>query len=175
MFSEPQKNLEQFGLAPGAFVADLGSGAGFYTLAAAKIVGPKGRVYAVDVLKDLLQKLKNEANKMHLTNVEALWGNVEKLGGTRLADSSVDAALVCNTLFQLEHKNDFPMEVKRILRADGRVLIVDWKESFGGMGPQAEHVISSSDAKALFEKAGFTFEREISAGAHHYGLIFKRG
>ncbi|MES2087479.1 MAG: methyltransferase domain-containing protein [Patescibacteria group bacterium] len=161
-------------LEPGTSVADLGSGAGFYTMAAARAVGDKGKVYAVDVLKDLLEKLKNEARRSSLTNVEALLGNVEKLGGTRLADSSVDDVLVCNTLFQLEHKTDFPFEVKRILKPKGRVLVVDWKESFGGMGPQKEHVFSSDMARALFEKAGFVFQREISAGEHHYGLIFIR-
>ena len=175
MFSDPQKNLEQFGLAKGARVADLGSGAGHYALAAARIVGGDGRVFAVDVLKDLLQKIKNEAVRSHLINVETLWGDVERLGGTRLPDASVDAALVCNTLFQLEEKKDFPSEVKRILKPGGRVLVVDWRESFGGMGPQPEHVVAAQAARSLFENAGFSLEKEISAGAHHYGFIFKRG
>ncbi|MBI2475978.1 MAG: methyltransferase domain-containing protein [Candidatus Taylorbacteria bacterium] len=174
MFSDPQKNIEQFSLAPGSHVADLGSGAGFYTMAAARAVGKLGRVYAIDALKEMLQKIKNEAQRSGLPNIEALWGDIEKLGGTRLADASVDSALVCNTLFQLERKNDFPLEVKRILKPGGRVLVVDWKESFGGLGPQPEHVFSEEDARSLFEKAGFDFERGIKAGEHHYGLIFRR-
>lgn len=174
MFSDPQKNLEQFGLSPDAYVADFGSGAGFYAIVAAKMVGKSGRVYAIDVLKDLLQKLKNQAETSGLLNVETVWGNVEKLGGTRLADATVDAVLVCNTLFQLEEKKDLPFEAKRILKPKGRVLLVDWKESFGGMGPQPEHVVSAETSRALFEKAGFVFDREIKAGAHHYGLIFRR-
>ncbi len=174
MFSDPQKNLEQFGLAPGSRVADLGSGAGFYTFPAAKMAGPRGRVYAIDISKDMLTKIKHAADQSGLANIEALWGNVEKLGGTRLADASVDAALACNTLFQLEEKKDFPFEVKRILKPRGRLLVVDWKESFGGMGPQAEDVVSAEAARTLFEKAGFTFEREIPAGEHHYGIIFRR-
>ncbi len=175
MFSDPQKNLEQFKLAPGRFVADLGSGAGFYAIPAAKMVGALGRVYAVDVLKDMLQKIKNQAESAQIHNIETLWGNVEKLGGTRLADASVDSVLICNSLFQLEDKTTFVLEVKRILKPAGRVLLVDWKESFGGMGPQPAHVVPESVARELFEKAGFVFERDISAGAHHYGLVLKRG
>ena len=174
MFSDPKKNLEQFKLEEGKFVADLGSGAGFYTIPAAKIVGHLGRVYAVDVLKDMLQKIKNHAQSAHIHNIETLWGNVEKLGGTRLADSSVDAVLICNSLFMIEDKNTFLLEVKRILRTAGRILLIDWKESFGGMGPQREHVISKEMARTLFEQAGFVFEREIEAGAHHYGFILRR-
>lgn len=174
MFSDPQKNIEQLRIEPGTTVADIGSGAGFYTMAAAQATGEKGKVYAIDVLKELLEKLKNEARRSHLLNIETIWGNAEKLGGTRLADLSVDVALVCNTLFQLEHKTDFPFEIKRILKVGGRVLIVDWKESFGGMGPQPQHVFTSDMTRKLFEPAGFTFDREISAGAHHYGLVFHR-
>jgi len=174
MFSDPQKNLEQLKLLPGQFVADLGAGSGAYTLAAAKMVGPQGRVYAVDVMKEMLQKLKNTAIVSRLLNVETLWGDIEKLGGTRLADASVDVALLCNSLFQMEDKNTLSLEIKRILKSGGRLLLVDWKESFGGMGPQPGHVVSLGDAKSIFEKAGFQFEREISAGAHHYGLIFRR-
>jgi ubiquinone/menaquinone biosynthesis C-methylase UbiE len=174
MFSDPQKNLEQLKLTTGRSVADLGAGSGSYTLIAAKMVGPSGRVYAIDVMKEMLQKLKNSASLSRIFNVEALWGNMEKLGGTRLADSAVDVALVCNSLFQVEDKPTFALEVKRILKPGGRALVVDWKESFGGMGPQPEHVVSYDDAKRVFEKAGFVFERDISAGAHHYGLIFHK-
>ena len=175
MFSDPQKILDQFKLTTGRIVADLGSGAGFYAIIAAKMVGPLGRVYAVDVLKDMLQKIKNEAVRSKLFNVEALWGNVEKLGGTQLADASVDVALVCNSLFQIENKESFAIEVKRIVRSDGRLLVVDWKDSYGGIGPQPQNVVSSDAARALFEKTGFVFERTIGdAGAHHYGLIFRR-
>ena len=160
MFSDPQKNIDQFGLELGEHVADLGSGSGFYTIAAAKAVGSLGRVYAVDANKNLLQKIKNEAEQSRFGSIEALWGNIEKLGGTRLADATVSAVLVCNTLFQLEQRNDFSLEVKRILKPNGRLLVIDWKESFGGVGPQPEHVVSKDAARALFEKAGFSFERE---------------
>ena len=175
MFSNPQQILEQFRLEPGTHVADLGSGSGFFTLAAARMVGPSGRVYAVDAMKEMLTKVKNEASRARLLNVEALWGNIEKLGGTRLADGTVEVVMVCSTLFQLESKTEFPLEVKRILKAKGRVLVIDWRGSFNGLGPQEQHVVSPDVARTFFEKAGFTFEREISVGTHHYGFVFKRG
>lgn len=174
MFSNPQKIIEEFGLSEGARVADLGSGSGFYALAAAKRVGERGRVFAVDAQKEMLQKLKNEARRLRLHNIETFWGDIEKLGGTRLADQAVDACLIANTLFFVEHKENFLAEVKRILKPGGQALLVDWKDSFGGMGPAPEHVIGAAEARTLFEKAGFSFERDVSAGAHHYGFIFRR-
>lgn len=155
-------------------MADLGSGSGFYTLAAARIVGATGRVYAVDVQKGLLEKIANEASRLKLTNVETLWGDLEKLGGTSLSNASVEVVLACNILFQLENKEAFLFEIKRILKPKGRVLVIDWKESFGGTGPQPNMIVPPADARALFERAGFVFERDINAGAHHYGMIFVR-
>ncbi len=174
MFSDPLKNIEQFALNPGTTVADLGSGSGFYTLAAAKAVGDNGKVYAVDIQKDLLSKLKGEAVKQNLHNIEIVWGDIEKPSGTRLAESSVQAAIVSNIFFQVVHKEVFLKEVLRILQSQGRVLFIDWVDSFGGLGPQPNAVFTESQAEEMWTKAGFIKERTISAGSHHYGIIFTK-
>lgn len=174
MFSNPEKNIEQLGLQPGMRVADLGSGSGFYTISAAKLVGGSGRVYSIDIQKDLLAKIKNEANRSRLLNVEVVWGDIEKIRGTRLNDASMDAIIVSNILFQIREKDIFIQELKRIIKKGGRVLVVDWSDSFDGTGPQKENVFSSEQSKSLFKQAGFEFNREFPAGDHHYGLIFKK-
>ena len=174
MFSDPAKIVEQCGVQPGMDIADLGVGSGFYTLSAAKALMSSGRVYAIDVQKDLLTKLKNTAAREGLYNVEVIWGDIEKLNGTKLRDYSIDLCFLCNVLFQLEDKSVIVKEVKRILKPGGRVLVVDWTGSFGGMGPKEEMVIKKEDVSKNFEKSGFHLDREISAGEHHYGLIFKK-
>lgn len=171
MFSDPQKNIAQFGIGHGMHVADLGAGTGFYTIEAAKITGPSGRVYAVEVQKDLLDKLKNSARIAHLTNIEVVWGNIENIGGTRLRDVCVDRVIASNVLFQVEHKDNFCLEIKRILKSGGKALIVDWSES-SALGPKT--FVNQNMAMSYFEKAGLQFESTISAGEHHYGLIFKK-
>jgi len=173
MFSDPKENLNQAGIDEGMMIADLGSGSGFYSLAAARMTGDKGRVFSVDVQKDLLQKLKNTAQAERIFNIEIIWGNVEKLGGTKIRDAFIDLAIVSNLLFQIEFKKDFIREIRRILKRTGRVLVVDWSDSYGGMGPQPEAVIPQAETRKMFEEAGFVFQKEIRAGDHHYGLIFK--
>jgi ubiquinone/menaquinone biosynthesis C-methylase UbiE len=174
MFSDPSYNIEQLGLQSGAKVADFGCGSGFYSLAAARAVGGKGRVYAVDVQKGLLDRLKKEAATEELYNIEVVWGDVEKIGGTKLRDESVDAVIAANLLFQIERKNDFALEIKRILKKNGKLLLVDWSGSFGGIGPAQEQVATKRAGRELFEQNGFTFEREIQAGGHHWGVIFRK-
>lgn len=174
MFSDPVKNIDQCGIQAGMEIADFGSGSGHYTLAAAKALVSTGRVYAVDVNKDLLTKLKNQAVKEGLYNVEVIWGDIEKTGGTKLRDATIDLVFLSNILFQIEDKDALIKEVKRVLKTGGRVLVVDWADSFGGIGPQPKMVINKTSAAEMFDKAGFHLDREFDAGSHHYGYIFKK-
>lgn len=173
MFSDPVKNVEALGVSYGMKVADLGAGSGFYTIESAKKVGPSGRVYAVDVNQDLLDKLKNSAGLVGLRNIEVIWGNIEKIGGTKLREAIADRVILSNTLFQIPQteRDNMALEVKRIMKPGGKLLVVDW-QSGGALTPKT--AIPEILATGIFEKAGLTKERSFDAGDHHYGIIFKR-
>jgi ubiquinone/menaquinone biosynthesis C-methylase UbiE len=173
-FSDPQKIIDSFGISEGLSVADLGAGTGFYTLAAARAVGGNGKVYAVDIQQDLLTRLKNTAHTEKLHNIEVIHGDIEHVSGTRIREATVDVVIAANVMFQLENKEGLVDEAKRILKSSGRVLLVDWSDSFGGLGPKDDMVFTQQDAKALFEKKGFNFVSGVVAGDHHYGLIFRK-
>lgn len=174
MFAHPEKIIEQFQLGEGMHVADLGVGSGVYTFAAARQVGEHGLVYACDLQKEFVQKVHKEALHAGLSNVRTLWVDLEEERGTTLADGAVHAAIVTNILFQIEHKERFLKEVFRIVRDGGKVLIVDWSDSHGGVGPHTAHVLKRHTAQALAEGAGFVFEKDVDAGSHHYGMIFRK-
>jgi ubiquinone/menaquinone biosynthesis C-methylase UbiE len=177
MFANPQENLGKFGLSPGLVVADLGAGGGDYAFVAAKMVRGmemEGKVYAIDVQKELLDKIKNEANRERLTNIEIIWGNAEKIGGTKLRDASVDVVIASNIFFQVENRETFAKEIARILKLKGRLFFIDWSDSFGGIGPKADVIVTESQAKTFFEKNGFWVERNLPVGSHHYGLVIRK-
>ena len=174
MFSDPEKVIDQCSIQVGMDIADLGAGSGGYSIAAAKSLISTGRVYSVGVHKDLLVKLKNRATREGLYNIEVIWGDIEAPNGTKLREMTIDLALVCNVLFQVENQANLLKEIKRILKPGGRVLLVDWADSFGGLGPEPKAVIKKDAAMNIFEQAGFHLDREVSAGAHHYGMLFKK-
>ncbi|MFA6432276.1 MAG: methyltransferase domain-containing protein [Candidatus Paceibacterota bacterium] len=171
MFSEPAVNLLKLGLTDGSKVVDLGAGSGFYALEAARRVGSSGRVYAVDVQKDLLERLRSAGAVEGLHNIEVVWGNAEKIGGTKLREGIADRVIVSNILFQVANLEDFVLEVKRITKPGGKILVVDWS-GITPLSPKA--IVPLEKAQTLFEKNGFSLEQSWNAGDHHYGLTFKK-
>jgi ubiquinone/menaquinone biosynthesis C-methylase UbiE len=169
-FANPEENLKQFGVSEGMRIADLGAGTGAYSFAAAELVGTTGGVFAVEVQKDLVERVQAEARERGFMNIEVRWGDIEVSGGTKLRDNSVDAVVLSNILFQLEDREGLVREVKRILRPGGRILVIDWSDSYDNLGPAEEAVITEPDARSFFEQKGFVFEEKIAAGAHHYGF-----
>lgn len=154
-------------------VADFGAGSGAYVFAIAEQLAGHGVVYAIDIQKDLLRRIANEAHHRHVHGVEVIWADLEVPGASKLADKSIDIVLISNALFQLEDKSAPFIEAKRILKPAGILGVIDWSESFGGLGPTAAHVVTREKARQLAEWAGFALVREFPAGAHHYGLVFK--
>lgn len=174
MFSDPKNNVKQLYLTEGMSIADFGSGSGYYAIAASDIVGDSGRVYAIDIQKMLLQKVKNLAEQENKHNIDMLWGDIEQIGGTKLADASIDAAIIANTFFQVENKDNIIAEVLRTLKPKGKLMLIDWADSFGGIGPASGDVVVESKAKQLFTDGGFEFTNRFDAGEHHYGMIFTK-
>lgn len=169
MFANPLKILKSFGLKEGEIVADLGAGTGAYSILAAKMVS-SGKVYAVEVVEDFIQTIINRLKDEKIYNVDCFLGDVEKLGGTKIKDSVVDSVIASNILFQVEDKEGFIKETKRILKPGGRVLLIDW-ESEGGLvvGGRA---VPKDTALNMFQAEGFVLGKDVEGGAHHYGMIF---
>lgn len=153
-------------------VGDFGAGTGHYARAAAAVVGYGGKVYAVDVQEDILKHLKINTHERYQGIIDLVWGDIEKPGGTHLRDQSLDAVLLCNTFFQIENRFGLLAEIKRTLKPGGKLMVVDWAGSYGGMGPTPEKVVPEHETEAFFITGGFHKAKSFRAGPHHYGVIF---
>jgi ubiquinone/menaquinone biosynthesis C-methylase UbiE len=173
-FVDPRVVVTHFHLREGDVVADLGAGSGHYMKPLADAVGSSGIVYLCEIQKNLVDALGNAARDAHLTNVRPVWCDLEKMGGSTLADNLLDAVLISNTLFQAQDKKTLLAEAARITRKGGKLFIVDWTDSFGGLGPQPKDVVLESEARSLAEEAGFSAENTFPAGEHHYGIMCRK-
>ncbi len=109
-------------LIEGERVLDLGCGAGFDTLQAARQVGPAGSVVAVDMTEPMLEKTRAGARAMGLENVECRLGYAEELP---VEDGSIDVVISNGVINLCPDKVAVMTEIARVLRPDGRIQIAD--------------------------------------------------
>jgi len=173
-FVDPAAVTTHMHLREGDIVADFGAGSGYFATALTTAVGESGLVYAVEVQKNLVEKIGDLARSKGLGQLQIIWGDIEEIGGTKIGTEALDAAIMVNTFFQCEDKNAALAEVWRALRSGGKFFIIDWSESFGGLGPQPNEVVSEPEATALCESFGFVLERTFPAGGHHYGIACRK-
>ena len=126
MFVSPVQIVESLALRKGDVVADFGCGSGAYVFAASKLVGDRGRVYAIDTHREILEKINREANKMNIINIDTLLTNIQE--NIQIESLSCDVVILSNVLSELDNIDRVLEEVKRILKPDGYLLIVDWKD-----------------------------------------------
>tara|TARA_B100000508_G_scaffold140846_1_gene143818 strand:- start:2514 stop:3062 length:549 start_codon:yes stop_codon:yes gene_type:complete len=173
-FVVPEVVATHFHINEGDLVADFGTGSGFFLKTLSTAVGESGRVYACEIQKQLVEKVGELSRTLGLQNIQPLWCDLEEEKGIKIASGEIDTAILVNTLFMIEDKETAVQEMARTMRVGGKFFVIDWTESFAGMGPTPDRVISATDATALFESHGFVLERDFPAGEHHYGLAFRK-
>ncbi len=165
-YLDPGRILEAFGLAKGMRVVDVGAGTGFFAIPAARIVGPAGRVYAVDLVPEMLADLRAKLARDPVRNLETLRSTEDRIP---LPDASVDFAFLACVLHELEGPGTL-RECRRVLGRDGRLAVVDWKKEDMEFGPPTEHRLDEVAARSVLRDAGFRAERTFEAGRYHYGI-----
>ena len=146
-------------------VADLGCGTGYFSVPISRKVK---KVYGIDIQKEMLEYLETKARKQGIGNIETLLSKENKVP---LKDESVDLLLTVNTLHEFSQRDAIISEMRRVLKADGRAAVVDFKKEDAGFGPPVSHRISKEEAKCLFKKNGLT-ALESHDLKFHYLLVF---
>jgi len=169
-FAHPPSHVSEIGVDPGMIVADFGAGSGAHVFPLAQATTSKGRVYAIDVQRDLLARIKNEAKRRDLHHVDVLWGDLEESHGSKIADAHVDVVLISNMLFQLKDKITALREARRIVKPSGAIALIERNDT---PGLHRGNLLSKEDMLVLARRADFEPLREFPAGTHHYGIIFR--
>ena len=173
---DPFRVLREAEVELGLSVADFGCGTlGHYVFPAAELVGPDGRVFAVDILKSVLGGIESRRKVESATNVETIWGDIERPDGIRIESGTVDVGLLVNNLFMSKQREVMLRECLRTLKPSGRLVLIDWLSTgIKFFGPAADQLVTPEEARCLAETAGFRVEKEFSPGKFHYGLICRK-
>ncbi len=135
---------------------DLGCGTGDYAIQAAKIIGDSGKVFALDIWKNLIDDLTEKADSQGLTNVKALASDIT--WPLPIEDNCVDVCLMATVLHTLDIAGDGKAlfnEIRRVLKPDGRVAIIECKKEDMPFGPPLHMRLSADELEDSIVQYGF--------------------
>jgi ubiquinone/menaquinone biosynthesis C-methylase UbiE len=141
LFKDPRRQLGEAGLEPGQKVLEVGCGPGFFTIPAARIVGDKGVVYALDVNPLAVERVRKKIEREGIKNVRPLCRNGSDTG---LPAGSVDLAFIFGTLHFYGGLEGVITEMGRILKPGGTL---SFERTRG----------SVAELKGLIEGEGFRY------------------
>ena len=164
-FLNPSEVLKNFELRKDMTAADFGCGSGGWVIPLAKKL-EEGKVFAIDILDESLSALRAKIKLEKIFNIEVLKSDVEKT--SRVLKNSCDLILMTNLLFEVADIKKVLEEGKRVLKAGGKILVVDWKKDVP-FGPKEK--ISPEKVKGIAKELDLELEKELEAGLYHWGLI----
>lgn len=156
-WQQPQKVIESLQIRPGAVVADLGSGSGYFTFDLAKAVGPTGKVYAVDIDRDMTDLVTKRAKERGASNIAVI---LAKPDDPLLPTRGVDLILTVDAYHHIENRVSYFANLQKYLRPDGRIAIVEFdrRASFAGLWG---HYTPAEFIKREMDQAGYVLQREF--------------
>ncbi|MEK7582644.1 MAG: methyltransferase domain-containing protein [Patescibacteria group bacterium] len=169
---QPAALIDALLIRPGMNVADFGCGGGHFTFMLAKKVGENGKVYALDVQATPLDMVKERARVEGVENIQTIRANLETPGSSTLADGSQDLVLVANILFQSPKKSEIIKEAKRILKPQGRLVLIEWRKGTGGFGPPDDLRMDEETIHTLVRQEGMKAGEDLHIGEFHHIMTF---
>jgi ubiquinone/menaquinone biosynthesis C-methylase UbiE len=162
----PATVLGTLSIQPGDTIADIGAGTGYFSLPLAEAAGPSGLVYAVDCQAEMLGRLELKLDKGDISNIRVVHADADSTG---LPNASCDLVFMANVWHEFEDHSAVLLESKRILKAGGRISILDWRPNVEPEpGPPLHHRLSSSDAVEDLQSAGFLEVTQSNVGKYSW-------
>jgi ubiquinone/menaquinone biosynthesis C-methylase UbiE len=176
IFEEPGRDqrlqidrvMDLLHLKPGSTVADIGAGGGWFSVRAARRVGPKGRVIAEDINPKFIASIQQRAQREHLANIVPLLGTPDD---PKLTPDSLDAALMLKVYHEIAHPLLVLANLRAALKPGARFGIIDRN------GNGSDHGLKESIVREEVEHAGFrqVARYDFTKGdGQDYFLIFEK-
>lgn len=172
---DPFKIFDKIGLKAGMRVADMGCGrTGHFVFPAARIVGDTGVVYAVDILKEVLESINSWIRSDSLENIHTVWSDIEALNKTPIPSKSLEVCFFMNVLHGLKNKNNALAEAARLIKDDGSIVVVEWQKRLGALGPEVTAMFTPDQLRSVATSNGLRLVENYPISDYHYCSILKK-
>jgi ubiquinone/menaquinone biosynthesis C-methylase UbiE len=122
---KPKELLKALKIEAGSSVVDIGAGSGYYSFRLSPLVGEKGKVYAVDIQKEMLEIIKKRMKKDNVSNIETVLGEE---ADPKLADESIDAILMVDVYHEFAKPYEMTQKMVKCLKPGGRLIFVEFRK-----------------------------------------------
>jgi arsenite methyltransferase len=172
-WQQPDRVITDLDLKPGARVADIGCGEGYFTLRLAKSVGERGLVFAVDIDARSLYVLKKQAEQEHLANVVVV---VSEPTDTKLKPECVDVLFICDVLHEVPERQRLPLikSAVRALKPGGFLYLIDYRKSRDVWFDPYEKLIPRDDLVRICTDADLLMDGEFNYLRYQVFLRFRK-
>lgn len=163
--------LEKLDVRPGQVVCDMGCGNGFYTLQLARLVGSKGKVYAVDVQPEMLRLLRQRAKQARLANIVPVLGLPHD---PRLPADTFDLVLMVDVYHEFSHPEEMLLAIRRSLKPEGRVALVEFRAEDAAVPIKPLHKMSKAQILKELPPNGFELAEQFDGLPWQHLMFFQR-
>jgi ubiquinone/menaquinone biosynthesis C-methylase UbiE len=167
-WQQPQRVIESLKIAPGMIVADLGAGGGYFTFKLARAVGSSGKVYAVDVDREMIDLITAQTREENSANVATI---IAESDDPRLPASGVDLIFTVNTYHHIENRVRYFANLRKYLRPSGRIAVIDFDRR-GWLEGLLRHYTPKEFIQRELEQAGFVLQQDLEFLDRQSFLIF---
>jgi len=167
----PEGALNAIGLRPGMVVADIGAGTGYMSLRMAKRVGPSGKVYANDIQPEMLRRLRQNADKAQLKNVETVLGSDDD---PKLPAGQMDLVLLVDVYHEFSQPQKMLRKIRESLKPSGRLVLLEYRKEDPSIPIQTVHKMSVAEVKKELEAERFILSQVIESLPRQHILILTR-
>ena len=122
----PNKLIQRSGIKEGMKVLDLGCGSGAYTTFIARVVGEKGKVYAVDIQPQMLKQLESKLNRPENKDIKNIETKIASVYNLPFENGSFDIVSMVTVLQEIPNKHKALQEIKRVLKSDGILAVTEF-------------------------------------------------
>lgn len=172
---DPYALLLKGGITEGMHIADLGCGrTGHVVFPASKMVGDRGVVYAVDVLKDVLESVRKRAATEAIHNVETVWADLGQTEGLAIPVGTLDTAFFINVLYHFDSYDTPLAEAARVLKEKGRIIVADWTKKLSVLGPSDNNMVDFSRIISWARQNKFGVQEDTNTGPYHRVVVLFR-
>jgi ubiquinone/menaquinone biosynthesis C-methylase UbiE len=168
-WQKPDVIMDALGIYDGSKVADLGAGGGWFTVRLARRVGPRGRVYAEDIQKEMIESMNRRIPREGLHNVTMVLGTSEDPG---LEPKSVDAVMIVNSYAEMEKPVELLRKARSALKPSGRLGIIDFRKDGWGPGPPLDERLDVDIVIKDAQAAGLRLLSKDTPLPFQYLLVF---